>query len=43
MLPRQGARRPWRMRNNYLTDLPVMRMGRIDDGVMRFGRATARV
>ncbi|HEV8568896.1 MAG TPA: NAD(P)/FAD-dependent oxidoreductase [Actinoplanes sp.] len=43
LLPRQGTRRPWRMRNNYLTDLPIMRMGRIDDGVMRFGRATARV
>jgi monooxygenase len=43
LLPRQGARRPWRMRNNYLTDLPVMRMGRIDDGMMRFGQAKARV
>jgi monooxygenase len=37
-LPRQGARRPWRMRNNYLTDLPVMRLGRIDDGSMVFTR-----
>ena len=43
VLPRQGTRRPWRMHNNYLTDLPIMRMGRIDDGVMRFGRAKARV
>jgi monooxygenase len=41
MLPRQGARSPWRMRNNYLTDLPMMRLGRIDDGSMRFARAKA--
>jgi cation diffusion facilitator CzcD-associated flavoprotein CzcO len=43
VLPRQGARRPWRMRNNYLTDLPVMRLGRIDDGSMLFTRLTAEV
>jgi cation diffusion facilitator CzcD-associated flavoprotein CzcO len=43
LLPRQGTRRPWRVRNNYLTDLPTMRMGRVDDGVMRFDRAPARV
>ena len=43
LLPRQGTRRPWRMRNNYLTDLPVMRLGRIDDGSMRFARAKATV
>ena len=38
MLPRQGARRPWRARSNYLTDLPAMRLGRIDDGHVRFTR-----
>ncbi|HEY0000721.1 MAG TPA: NAD(P)/FAD-dependent oxidoreductase, partial [Actinoplanes sp.] len=27
VLPRQGARAPWRSRNNYLTDLPAMRLG----------------
>jgi hypothetical protein len=42
LLPRQGARPPWRMRNNYLTDLPAMRYGRIDDGSMCFTRLTAR-
>jgi len=41
-LPRQGTRRPWRMRNNYLTDLPVMLLGRIDDGNVRFSRLKAR-
>jgi monooxygenase len=43
LLPRQGLRRPWRVRNNYLTDLPTMRLGRIDDGAMRFTRTKARV
>jgi hypothetical protein len=43
VLPRQGARRPWRVRNNYLTDLPTMRLGRIDDGSMRFARARTGV
>ena len=47
ILPRQGSRRPWRMRTNYLTDLPAMLLGRIDDGHVRFARvaahATARV
>lgn len=42
-LPRQGARRPWRMRTNYLTDLPAMRLGRIDDGNVRFVRVKERV
>jgi hypothetical protein len=43
VLPRQGARRPWRTRNNYLTDLPVMRLGRIDDGSILFARVKAEV
>jgi cation diffusion facilitator CzcD-associated flavoprotein CzcO len=42
ILPRQGARRPWRMRNNYLLDLPAMRLGRLDDGNVRFARLTAK-
>jgi hypothetical protein len=29
------------MRNNYLTDLPAMRLGRIDDGNVRFSRVPA--
>ena len=41
ILPRQGARQPWRVRNNYLLDLPIMRLGRIDDGIMQFARTRA--
>ena len=43
MLPHQGTRQPWRHRQNYLLDLATMRLRRIDDGVMRFGRAGVRV
>ncbi|MFI5590361.1 flavin-containing monooxygenase [Amycolatopsis sp. NPDC051758] len=42
-LPKQGGRRPWMMRQNYLLDLADMRLNRLDDGVMRFGRVPARV
>ncbi|MEV7043185.1 NAD(P)/FAD-dependent oxidoreductase [Amycolatopsis sp. NPDC051061] len=41
-LPKQGERRPWMMRQNYLLDLADMRFTRVDDGVMRFGRAEDR-
>jgi cation diffusion facilitator CzcD-associated flavoprotein CzcO len=40
-LPRQGRGGKWRMRNNYLTDLPRMRLSRIDDGAMTFTRIKA--
>ncbi|KDN24170.1 flavin-containing monooxygenase [Amycolatopsis rifamycinica] len=36
-LPKQGGRRPWMMRQNYLLDLADMRFSRVDDGVLRFG------
>jgi cation diffusion facilitator CzcD-associated flavoprotein CzcO len=35
-LPQQGTRPPWLLRQNYLLDLAAMRLGRIDDNVMRF-------
>ncbi len=41
-LPKQGARRPWMMRQNYLLDLADMRLARVNDGVLRFGRAQDR-
>ncbi|HZC74030.1 MAG TPA: NAD(P)/FAD-dependent oxidoreductase [Jatrophihabitans sp.] len=41
-LPRQGARPPWQVRNDYLRDVPVLRYGAIDDGVLRFSRAAAK-
>jgi monooxygenase len=37
--PAQGSRRPWRVHQNYVLDLLAFRLGRIDDGVLRFSRA----
>jgi monooxygenase len=39
-MPQQAAINPWRVRHNYLLDLPHFRFGRIDDGALRFTRAT---
>jgi monooxygenase len=41
-LPKQGAKEPWRLRQNYLLDVRTIRRGRIDDGTMRFSRAAPR-
>ena len=38
VLPRQGSRRPWRVYQNYAMDALVTRFGRIEDGVLEFGR-----
>ncbi|HEX8140057.1 MAG TPA: NAD(P)/FAD-dependent oxidoreductase [Pyrinomonadaceae bacterium] len=35
-LPRQGSKTPWRLHQNYLKDLSMMRFGRVDDGTMEF-------
>jgi cation diffusion facilitator CzcD-associated flavoprotein CzcO len=38
-LPRQGSKKPWRLHQNYVKDLSMMRYGRVDDGTMEFERA----
>ena len=38
-LPRQGSKTPWRLHQNYVKDLRMMRYGRVDDGTMEFKRA----
>ena len=35
-LPKQGTRRPWKVYQNYLKDLLMMRYGRLNDDVMEF-------
>ncbi len=35
-LPKQGSRQPWQVVQNYLYDLPRLRFGNIDDGVLEF-------
>ena len=37
-LPRQGDRAPWRNADNYFGDYLSMKLGRLDDGTLRFGR-----
>ncbi len=37
-LPKQGQRRPWKVYQNYVKDLLMMRFGRLNDGVMEFRR-----
>jgi cation diffusion facilitator CzcD-associated flavoprotein CzcO len=42
-LPKQGARTPWRLHQNYVRDVRLMRRGPLDDEGMTFQRpATAR-
>ena len=36
MLPRQGSKTPWRLHQNYMKDLSMMRYGRLNDGTMEF-------
>ena len=40
-LPRQGLKPPWRLHQNYVKDLSLMRYGRLDDGTMEFKSAPA--
>ena len=35
-LPKQGARAPWRLSMSYVVDVVKIRLGRVDDGVLRF-------
>jgi monooxygenase len=38
-LPRQGIRGPWKVRNDYVRDVPMLTRGPIDDGVLQFTSA----
>jgi hypothetical protein len=35
-MPRQGSRAPFKLNQNYLSDLLSMRLGAVDDGAMKF-------
>ncbi|HEY2027659.1 MAG TPA: NAD(P)/FAD-dependent oxidoreductase [Myxococcales bacterium] len=41
-LPRQGARAPWRLHQNYLKDLALLRYGRVDDPALEFQSVAPR-
>ncbi len=36
LLPRQGSKAPWRLKENYAKDIATIRYCRVDDGVMEF-------
>ncbi len=40
-LPRQGTHGPWKVRNDYVRDVPVLKLGAINDGILQFSRPSA--
>jgi len=42
LLPKQGSRAPWRLRQNYLRDALTIRRSGIEDETLRFSRARVR-
>jgi monooxygenase len=42
VLPREGARLPWRMVQNYVLDLLLLRFSSLRDEALRFGRVSRR-
>ena len=38
-LPKQAAKKPWLVRQNYILDLLGMKLSRLEDGILRFGPA----
>jgi cation diffusion facilitator CzcD-associated flavoprotein CzcO len=41
-LPKQGARKPWRLYQNYLLDTLALKFGAVDDGTLEFNRPSAQ-
>jgi len=40
-LPKQGTHLPWRLYQNYIKDLLLLRFSRLEDGVLRFSKPVA--
>jgi cation diffusion facilitator CzcD-associated flavoprotein CzcO len=41
-LPKQASEKPWIIRQNYILDMLTMKLGRINDGVLKFGSSLPR-
>ncbi|MGZ5238959.1 MAG: flavin-containing monooxygenase [Caldimonas sp.] len=41
LFPKQGSRTPWRLHQNYVRDIALLRFGRVDDGVLAFSNPVA--
>ncbi|MEW5809399.1 MAG: NAD(P)/FAD-dependent oxidoreductase [Actinomycetota bacterium] len=42
-LPKAGSRTPWRLKQNYLLDLQLIRRGKVDDSALEFTKHRAAV
>lgn len=42
-LPKQGRSYPWRVYHSYVRDYRALRVSKVDDGVMRFGRRAMKM
>lgn len=40
-LPKQADQKPWLIRQNYILDMLTMKLGRIEDGILRFGTSVS--
>ncbi|MGE2729434.1 flavin-containing monooxygenase [Mycolicibacterium vaccae] len=40
-LPKSGSKTPWRLKQNYLVDIALIRRGKVDDKELQFTRASA--
>ena len=38
LLPKQGAKKPWRLYQNYALDMASLKYGKVDDGTIEFSR-----
>jgi monooxygenase len=41
ILPKQGDRAPWKLHQNYALDMASLKLGKVEDGVMKFRRTAA--
>jgi len=42
-LPKSGSRAPWRLKQNYLLDLRLIRRGKVQEAALKFSKHEARV
>lgn len=41
-LPKQGGKKPWVIRQNYILDMLMMKLSRMEDGILTFERAVTQ-
>ncbi len=39
-LPKQGSKLPWKLHQNYIRDIRLLRRGKLEDGVLQFAKAS---